>query len=58
MRNAENHAGWSIEILTDEGWKTDDFAVVFPTKHLAEIDMAKMKKFFVNIELRVYEVLK
>lgn len=57
MRNADNHAGWSIEMLTDEGWKVDEFGYIFNTKEAAELDMAKLKKFFVNVELRVYEVI-
>lgn len=57
QRNAENHKGWEIQILTDEGWKADKYAVAFHSKELAEVEMKQLRLLFIGTEFRAYEAL-
>ncbi len=54
---ATNHAGWCVEILTEQGW---ELFIQADSRNEAEkrLRIATKNNFYPGIELRVYEILK
>lgn len=52
-RNADNHAGWNVEMLTADGWK--EVGGPFTNRDAAVLALISWRKFWPGYEFRVYE---